>query len=148
MQVCKNGKGGVCVCVFSYCNDILTPLLFCSDTRVNWSTAGERSFKLWKHRGSIRQSLSAEPAVNRHCSSKCLVHGETVVARLSSPPNLLFLYVWLKLVFKEIKFVLRSDNVFKLRLISVGSQHACFPPELWFWRNWTEKKILLPLKKG
>lgn len=73
----------VCVCVFSYRNHILTPVLFCSDTRVRQSTGQERSFKLWEHELSIRQlSLSAQPGVNRHDTSKCLVYGETVLVPL------------------------------------------------------------------
>lgn len=80
----KNGKEMcVCVCVFSYRNHILTPVLFCSDTRVRQSTGQERSFKLWEHELSIRQlSLSAQPGVNRHDTSKCLVYGETVLVPL------------------------------------------------------------------
>lgn len=93
MLLCKCASMEKDVCVFSYCDDILTPLLFRSNTRVNWSTAGERTFKLWEHGDSNRQSCPAQPAVNRHRSSKCLEYGGTPLMPLSSPPSSLLFFV-------------------------------------------------------
>lgn len=129
MQVCKNGKGGVCVC--SVTAMTLSP--HCSSAVIPESTDPQR-VKDPSNSGNTEalsdkafqqsQQLTGTVAVSVWCMVKQLL------CPFPPPPNLLFLYVWLKLVFKEIKFVLRSDNVFKLCLTSVGSQHTCFPPEL------------------
>lgn len=80
-------------------------LLFCRNTCALWCTE-ERSFKLWEHGDWKRQlNLSAQTAVNKHCSSKCLVNDRSVLVPLFTSSNLFFLVVWLKPSLKENWFV-------------------------------------------